>query len=407
MDMAGFFSKWVPDVRHSQADDGGYPNFAPMDLNRWKGGTPAWADAGTVVPWRMYQNYADTRMIEEHYDSARRWVDYVHGHNPDLVWENELGDAFNDWLNADTVVLEGWPKEGGEVPPPVLATAFFAHSAEIVSKMAAVTGRAEDAKRYRELVEGIKAAFNKKYVDAEGRIEGDTQAGYALALQFDLLPDDLRPAAAKRMVEKFGRYDGHLSTGIQTTHRLMLELTRNGYHDEAYRLLNLRTFPSWGFMVEQGATTIWERWDGYVKGRGFQKPMMNSFNHWALGSVGEWIWRCLVGISPDEAGPGWKRFTVRPEPGGGITWAKAEYKSIRGTIVSDWRVEGDRFRLSVTVPANTTAAVHLPASNSASVTVDGEAAAKTPHVRSLGMRDGRAIFEVGSGRYVFVSLMKR
>ncbi|MHC4251894.1 MAG: family 78 glycoside hydrolase catalytic domain, partial [Planctomycetota bacterium] len=171
MDMAGFFSKWVPDVRHSQTKEGSYPNFAPMDFARWKGGTPAWADAGTVVPWRMYQNYADTRMIEEHYASARLWVDYVHGRNPDLVWENELSDAFNDWLNADTVVLEGWPKEGGEVPPPVLATAFFAHSAEIVSKMAAVTGRAEDAKKYGELHEGIKAAFNKKYVDAEGRIE--------------------------------------------------------------------------------------------------------------------------------------------------------------------------------------------------------------------------------------------
>jgi alpha-L-rhamnosidase len=401
MDMAGFFSKWVPDVRHSQADDGGYPNFAPMDLNRWKGGTPAWADAGTVVPWRMYQNYADTRMIEEHYDSARRWVDYVHGHNPDLVWENELGDAFNDWLNADTVVLEGWPKEGGEVPPPVLATAFFAHSAEIVSKMAAVTGRAEDAKRYRELVEGIKAAFNKKYVDAEGRIEGDTQAGYALALQFDLLPDDLRPAAAKRMVEKFGRYDGHLSTGIQTTHRLMLELTRNGYHDEAYRLLNLRTFPSWGFMVEQGATTIWERWDGYVKGRGFQEPVMNSFNHWALGAVGEWVWRHIVGINPDEAAPGFKHFTIEPKPGGGIAWAKAEYKSIRGTIVSNWRIEEGRFHLDVTVPANTAATISLPIADADDVTANGEAAETSEFVRFLSKEDGRTAFAVEAGTYRF------
>jgi alpha-L-rhamnosidase len=125
--------------------------------------------------------------------------------------------------------------------------------------------------------------------------------GYALALQFDLLPDELRPKAATRTVEKFGRYGGHLSTGIQTTHRLMLELTRNGYHYEACRLLNLRTFPSWGFTVEQGATTIWERCDGYVKGRGFQYPVMNSFNHWALGAVGEWIWRHVVGINPDEA----------------------------------------------------------------------------------------------------------
>jgi len=407
MDMAGFFSKWLPDVRDSQMADGRYPNFAPMDFDRWKGGTPAWADAGTIVPWRVYQNYADTRMIEEHYASARRWVDYVHGKNPHLLWERSLGDAFNDWLNADTIVMEGWPKKGGSVPPRVLATAFFAHSAEIVSKMAAVIGRAGDAKKYAELSAGIKTAFNKRYVKPDGRIEGDTQAGYALALQFDLLPDELRPKAAKHMVGQFARYGGHMSTGIQTSHRLMLELTRNGYNDEAHRLLGLRTFPSWGFMLEQGATTIWERWDGYVKGRGFQKPMMNSFNHWALGSVGEWIWRCLVGISPDESGPGWKRFIVRPEPGGGITWARGEYKSIRGTIVSDWRVEDGRFRLDVTVPANTTAAVHMPARDMASVTVDGETATKAAAVRSLGMRDGRAAFEVGSGRYVFVSPMER
>ena len=308
MDMAGFFSKWVQDVRDSQADDGRYPNFAPMLGKSWQGGTPAWADAGTVVPWRMYQNYADTRMLAEHYESAHRWVDYVHSKNPNLLWEKALGNKFNDWLNGDTLVMEGWPKTGGAVPPHVLATAFFAHSAGTVSKMAAVIGRTDDAKKYGRLFEGIKAAFNEKYVEPDGRIEGNTQAGYALALRFDLLPDELRPKAAKHMVQEFERYNGHMSTGIQTSHRLMLELTRNGYNNEAYRLLNLQTFPSWGFMIEQGATTIWERWDGYVKGRGFQNPGMNSFNHWALGAVGEWMWRNIIGLNPDENKPGWKHY---------------------------------------------------------------------------------------------------
>jgi len=403
MDMAGFFSKWVQDVRDSQADDGRYPNFAPMLGKSWQGGTPAWADAGTVVPWRMYQNYGDTRMLSEHYESARRWVDYVHSKNPNLLWEKSLGNKFNDWLNGDTLAMEGWPKTGGAVPPHVLATAFFAHSTEIVSKMAAVIGRTDDAKKYVRLFEGIKAAFNEKYVEPDGRIEGNTQAGYALALRFNLLPDKLRSKSAKHMVQEFERYNGHMSTGIQTSHRLMLELTRNGYNNEAYLLLNLRTFPSWGFMIEQGATTIWERWDGYVKGRGFQNPGMNSFNHWALGAVGEWMWRNIIGLNPDESKPGWKHFTIAPRAGGGVTWARGEYKSIRGTIISDWRIENGNFRLDVTVPPNTTATVYVPAKDIESVTEGGQPAAKAESVCLLRMEDDRVVFAVGSGHYRFVS----
>ncbi len=399
MDMAGFFSKWVPDVRDAQMPDGRYANFSPMDFDRWKGGTPAWADAGLIVPWRVYQNYADTRMLAEHYASAKRWVDYVHSKNPNLVWDKSRGDSFNDWLNGDTLEKVGWPKTGGRVPPQVLATAFFAHSTEILSKMAAVLGRTDDATRYGRMARGIKAAFNKRFVRPDGTIEGNTQAGYALALRFNMLPDAMRSKAAAHMVREFKRYAGHMSTGIQTSHRLMLELTRTGYNDEAYRLVTLRSFPSWGFMIDQGATTIWERWDGYIKGRGFQKPLMNSFNHWALGAVGEWVWRNIVGLNPVESAPGWKHFVVEPRPGGGLTWARGKYESIRGTIVSGWRVEDGKFHLDVTVPANTTATVVLPTKGAAGVTVDG----KPPLVRPLGLVSGKAAFIVQSGRYRFVS----
>ncbi len=308
MDMAAFLTKWLQDVRDDQAADGRYPDFAPnpsvvLGQDRFFG-VPAWGDAGTIVPWRVYQNYADTRLIEQHFESARRWVDFIHEKNATLLWENARGNDYNDWLNGDTLIHEGWPTTGGMVPKPVFATAFFAHSTELVAKMAAVLGRETEAERYRELFAGIKAAFNAAYVKADVRIEGNTQAGYALALRFDPLPEELGSRAARHMVDALDRYDGHLSTGIQTTNRLMLELTRNGYDEEAYRLLSLRTFPSWGFMIENGATTIWERWDGYVKGRGFQNPGMNSFNHWAIGAVGEWMWRHIVGINPDEAQPG-------------------------------------------------------------------------------------------------------
>jgi len=324
MDMAAFFNKWVRDIRDDQAEDGRYPDFAPHpgDPNRKWSGTPAWGDAGAIVPWRMYENYADTRILDEHFESARRWVDSVHQHNPDLIWHHARGNNYNDWLNADTLIMEGWPKSGGETPHDVFATAFFARSTEIVAKMATVLGRHEDAARYRDLFDSIRRAFNERFVKPDGRIDGDTQGGYALALNFNLLPDELRPKAAQRMIEGFKRYNGHLSTGIQTTHRLMLELTRNGYNDEAWRLILLRDFPSWGLMIDNGATTIWERWDGYVKGRGFQNPGMNSFNHWAFGAVGEWIYRTVLGINPDEAQPGYKHFEIRPRPGGDVTWAK-------------------------------------------------------------------------------------
>jgi len=362
MDMAAFFTKWIKDVRDSQLDDGRYPNFAPMDKERFAGGTPAWADAGTIIPWRMYQNYGDVRFLEEHYESARHWVEFVYSKNRHLCWDKHRGSSFNDWLNADKIKhkSESWPKKGAEVPHQLLATAFFAHSTEIVGKMAKVLGKTDDAKKYLDRAKAIKAAFNKRFVKPDGKLEGNTQAGYALALEFDLLPDNLRAKAAKHMVDGFKKYNGHMSTGIQTTHRLMKELTRNGYNEEAYRLVNLKTFPSWGFMMENGATTIWERWDGYVKGRGFQDPTMNSFNHVAFGSVGEWVWRYVVGLNPDESRPGWKHFTVAPKPGGGLTWARGEYESIRGTISSSWKIEVGKFRLEVVVPPNTTATVIMP-----------------------------------------------
>ncbi|MHC4574462.1 MAG: glycoside hydrolase family 78 protein [Planctomycetota bacterium] len=412
LDMAGFFNKWMFDIRDSQAPDGRYPSYAPHPARNLKSrrrfGVPAWADGGTIVPWLVYLNYGDRRLLQEHFESARRWVEYVRRHNPNLIWEKQRGADYNDWLNGDKLRLDGWPNKGGEVPKPVFATAFFAHSTEIVAKMAAALGRNEDARTYRELFEGIKAAFNKTFVKPDGRIEGDTQAGYALALRFNLLPDELRPRAVEHLLEGIDRYHGHPSTGIQTTHRLMLELTRNGHHDKACRIINLRTVPSWGYMIEMGATTIWERWDGFVKGRGtapqdqLQNPGMNSFNHWAFGSVGEWVWRNIVGINPDEQHPGYKHFIVRPRPGPGFTSAKGEYKSIHGNIAVHWVLDG-AFKMHVTIPANTTAMLYVPAKSSDSVTEGGRPAAKAEGLRFLRMEDASAVFAADSGRYKFVS----
>ena len=238
MDMAAFFTKWVPDIRDSQADDGRFPDsFAPhmLDPNKKFSGVPAWGDAGTVVPWRMYQNYADTRMLEEHFDSARRWVDHIHAKNPNLLWLKSRGNDYGDWLNGDTVILKGYPKGISAVPKEVLATAFFAHSTQIVAKMARVLGQDDEAAKYDSLFERIRKAFQREFVAPDGRIKGDTQAGYALALRFDLLEPAMRPKAIEYLLKAIAKYKGHQSTGIQTTHRMMMELSNRGRHDEAWR----------------------------------------------------------------------------------------------------------------------------------------------------------------------------
>lgn len=408
MDLAAFLTKFAQDVRDDQADDGCFPDFAPHpgDPNTQFSGAPAWADAGTIVPWRAYQNYADTRLLEAHFDAARRWVDYVRAHNPGLIWSTNRHNDYNDWLNGDWVRQKDWPVKGGSVPKEVFATAFFAHSADLVSRMAAALGRRDEAQRYGELFAHIKAAFNQRFVKPDGRIEGDTQAGYALALNFDLLLESLRSRAAAHLVEGIGRYHGHLSTGIQSAHRAMLELTRWGHEHASWQLLTNRTFPSWLYMLDNGATTIWERWDGYVKDRGFQDAGMNSFNHWAFGAVGEWMWRHIAGLNPDDAQPGWKHFTVHPRPGGGVTWARAEYQSIRGRISSVWRRDGDRFDLAVTIPANTTATVIVPAKDRLSISESGGPLAQTQGMSFVRMDGSQAVLEVESGSYRFQSVLK-
>ncbi len=209
----------------------------------------------------------------------------------------------------------------------------------------------------------------------------------------------MRPSAARHLVENIHKYGAHLSTGIQTTHRAMLELTRYGYHDLAWQILTNRTFPSWFYMIDNGATTIWERWDGYVKGRGFQDAGMNSFNHWAFGAVGEWMWRHIAGLNPDDAQPGWKHFTIAPMPGSGVTWAKAHYDSIHGGIATEWRLEAGIFHLDLTIPANTTATVSLPAAAAAQITEGGQPLAQAEGVRVQGTANGRVLLMVESGHY--------
>ncbi|MCX7029868.1 MAG: family 78 glycoside hydrolase catalytic domain [Spirochaetes bacterium] len=405
-DMAGFFTKWLRDLREGQAADGRIPDFAPHALEsevRFSG-NPGWGDAITVIPWRQYVTYGDRRILEESFESARRWLDWSERGNPDLLWRyrQQLTPIYGDWLNADTFKdIPGLPRKGGEVPKEVYATAWFAHSASLTARMAGVLGRTEDERRYADLSNRVTAAFNRAYVSKDGRIRGDTQAGYALALSFDLLPVRLRPIAARRMVAAFKRYHGALSTGFISTVRMMNELVRWGYAGEAYRLALRREMPSWGYMIDHGGTTIWERWDGWVEGRGFQNPSMNSFNHYAIGSVGEWVWRTVAGINPCEDEPGCRRVEIRPVPGGGLTETRAVWRTIRGPVGVAWQASRQVFEVEVSIPPNMRATVVLPTAAGSVVTEGAVPVAKAHGVRVLGRRQGTIRMDIGSGTYRF------
>jgi alpha-L-rhamnosidase len=403
MDMAAFFTKWMRDVRDAQAEDGRFADFSPHPFGKDKifTGVPGWGDAGIVVPWRVWQGYGDKRLLAESFESGKRWIEFIRSNNPNLLWKNKRGNDYGDWLNSDTLVYEGFPKKGGQVPKEIFATMMFAYATDLVGRMATVLGKSDEAKKHKQLFEDIKVAFNKAYVADDGRIQGDTQAGYAIALHFDLLPEKLRPLAMTYMLEGIDRYKGHMSTGFHSTYRMMLELTASGHNDVAYKLINNHTFPSWGYSIDNGATTIWERWDGFVKGRGFQDKGMNSFNHYAIGAVGEWMYRVILGINNDDAHPAYEHFVIRPYPGGGLKFARGSYDSIRGRIESRWNLAGGSLRLDVRIPANTTATVYVPAKDSASVMEGVKPAIAATGVKFLRVEDGAVAFLVQSGSYSF------
>ncbi len=391
MDVAAFFTKWMQDVEDAQAPDGCYSEISPRyGRMQGHGGAAGWADAGIVVPWTIYQVYGDTRIIEKHWDSMTRWMDYVLRDNPDFVRRNGRGSDYGDWLSI-----------GADTPKEILATAYWAYDADLMSRMAAVLGKQEEAKKYAELFQQVKDAFQKEYVSADGHVVGETQTGYLLALYFDLLPAELRPKAAELLVQNIESKDWHLSSGFLGVRQINPVLTAAGYPQVAWRLLETETFPSWFYPIVNGATSIWERWDGWTREKGFQTIEMNSFNHYSLGSVGEWLYASVAGIDLDPAEPGFGRLLLRPRPGGSVTWAKAEYKSIHGPVASAWQIEGDSLSLSLTLPANTSGRLYLPCPEGAAVSESGADAATAEGVAVQPREGDCAVFDLAAGSYSF------
>jgi alpha-L-rhamnosidase len=389
MDVAAFFTKWLVDIEDAQAFSGAFPNVVPK-LARLEDGAPAWADAGVIIPYTVYLMYGDTRILERCWNGMVRWMEYLQQANPGHLWIGRRTRNYGDWLsiNADT-------------PKDLLATAYYAYDAALMAKIAEVLGRSNDAEKYRSLFEAIKIAFIRAYVEPDGRIKGNTQTAYVLALHMNLLPDELRAAAALYLVEDILAKGGHLSTGFIGVSYLCPTLEANGYPDIAYRLLTNETFPSWGYSIKQGATTIWERWDGWTEDKGFQTPKMNSFNHYSLGSIGQWLFQAVAGIEPEKAG--FEHIRLRPRIGGGLTHVQAEYNSIRGKIRVHWQVDEDVLTLNVTVPANATATLFLPARSVDDVTESGLPIGQVLGVSFLHQEGVTSVFALLSGDYTFSS----
>ncbi len=362
MDVAGFFSKWLGDVAADQDPSGSLPWVIPDVLGADSAnasGTAGWSDATVVVPWTMYVAYGDRGLLERQYPSMRAWVEFERRRaGSDLIWQP--GWQFGDWLALHS---DDPSYPGATTNTDFIATAHFAHSADLVARAARALGNAGDATRYEALFRDVKAAFNREFVSASGRVGENTQTAYALAIAFDLLPDSLVAPAAARLAADVRARGMHLTTGFLGTPQLLPVLSATGHLDVAYALLLQRSYPSWLYPITRGATTMWERWDGIRPDSSFEDPGMNSFNHYAFGAVGDWMYRTIGGIVLDPRAPGGKKVRIAPRVGGGLTHARASLETLYGTVVSSWRLDGQQLVLDVTVPPNTSADIALPGKN--------------------------------------------
>lgn len=406
MDVAAFFTKWLQDLADSQYPSGAIPSIAPnarafaSNGNEAPGG-PAWEDAFVICPWIIYLGYGDTRLLETYYQALARFVDYLASRYAAVTSWSETGEwlihTYGDWLATDVPPGE----RVGATPKDLIGAAFLAYSTRLMSRIAAVLGKKDEAEKYEQRFRDVRRVFIERYVTPAGLVASQTQTAYVLALHFDLLPENLRPAAARELIRDIEKRQMHLSTGFVGTPYLPHVLTEVGRVDVAYVLLLQKTWPSWLYPVTQGATTIWERWDGWTHDKGLQTPTMNSFNHYAYGSIGAWLYAVVAGIDADPECPGFKHIIMRPQLGGGLTFARATYDSMYGQIVSNWHLEPGRFKWQITVPPNTTATVYIPATTADHITEAGNPIEQAEGVNAVRREAETAICEVEPGSYHF------
>ena len=345
MNVDAFTRRFLGDARIGMSDDGSFPDVVPFAIV-WDG-APGWANAGVILPHTLYRQYGDLGVIDENWEAMERWMAHLARANPHHLWQNKRGIDYGDWLAPDARTPRDSPTS-----KELLGTAFWANDARLMAEMAAASGRAEAASRYGALFEAIKAAFNTAYVSPEGIVGNGTQTAHAIALRFNLLPDAIRASAGQHLVDDVRARGMKLSTGFLGTPHLLDALADTGHGDVALALLQQTEYPSWGYMVTKGATSMWERWNGDTG-----DVAMNSYNHYAFGAVTGFLYRRIAGIEALE--PGFKRILIAPLAGA-MPRGGGEYRSVRGAITTEWIQDNGRIRtLRFTIPANTSALVRI------------------------------------------------
>lgn len=402
MDVSSFFTKWLKDVAADQRSGGEVPDVIPDVLNKQGSLTiqpsAGWGDVAVITPWTMYLVYGDKRLLRTQYPSMKAWVDYIKKKAGDsYIWKG--GSKYGDWLFYHPPV-NNHPEPDGYTDHDFIATAFYAYSTSILVAAARELGNTEDEGYYEAVYNKIKEVFINEYVTNTGRVGTNSQTSYVLALMFNLLPNNLREKAAGFLVDDIKSRKNHLSTGFLGTVYLCHVLSSTGHTDVAYDLLLQDSYPSWLYPVKMGATTIWERWDGQKTDSTFQDPGMNSFNHYAYGAIGDWMYRVSAGI--ETMGPGYKHLILQPHPSEKLTYSKASFESSYGTVASGWERNGGKVLINVKIPANTTATIILPVNSATNVTADGISISQNKNFSGIRLEDNKLLIESGSGNYTFV-----
>ncbi len=394
-----FFAKWLKDISVDQFANGSMPYVVPNVLDSTSSGSTGWGDVATIIPWQLYLSYGDKRVLEAQYGSMKAWVGYMKRNSRNDLWDS--GFHIGDWLSYHPE--DDYDGRSAVTDKYLIAQCYYAHSTQLLINAAKVLGRTEDERSYTALLQRIKAAFVQEYVSPNGRLSSGTQTAYVLALQFDMLPEKFRQAAIGRLIGNIKDYGGHLTTGFLGTPYLCGVLSRYGREDEAYKLLLQETYPSWLYPVKQGATTIWERWDGIRPDGTFENPDMNSFNHYAYGAIGDWMYNTIAGINTDPVVTGYRKIIIKPHPGGGLTKVSAGLETYYGKIGSQWTLEDGKLRMDVEIPPNTSATVYIPSGGARPVTGQGQPLTISDGITGIRKEAKYTVVEIGSGKYSFVA----
>lgn len=392
-----FFTKWMKDLAADQFPDGSVTHVVPNVLADFERGSSGWGDAATIIPWDMYTAYGDKRILETQYESMKNWVKYMQNQSQNNLWKQ--GRHFGDWLFYN--VQDDLFGDSAITNKYLIAQCFYAHSVQLLINSAEVLGKADDVVAYKSLLQEIKEAFLKEYTTANGSTTSDTQTSYVLALQFDMLPEKLRQQAADRLAENIRRYNTHLTTGFLGTPYLCHVLSRFNYTDLAYELLLQKTYPSWLYPVTKGATTIWERWDGMKTDGSFENADMNSFNHYAYGAIGDWMYRISAGIDVEKDGVGYKKISIHPHIGGNFSFVSADYNTLYGKLSSHWEIKAGMLNLKTEIPANTTAFITIPAKSVKDISESGRLISTIKEIEILDTTQDNIVLKTGSGKYEF------